>query len=122
MSEVTALIQERLVTLADAPDMASFFYKCDFDYDEKGAKKYLAKESTPALLKAVMEKLSGVEWTPASIESAVREAGSEMGMEGGQVIHPVRMAITGRTFGPGLFELMKVIGKAEMHIPAPASR
>ena len=111
LKEVTALIQERMVTLADAPDMASFFYVCDFDYDEKGARKHLAKETTPALLKAVIERLSSAEWTLESIEAAVRQAGSEMGMEGGHVIHPVRMAMTGRTFGPGLFEIMRVIGK-----------
>ncbi|MGB9620195.1 MAG: glutamate--tRNA ligase, partial [Armatimonadota bacterium] len=50
-------------------------------------------------------------WTVEAIEQAVREAGASLGMEGGQVIHPVRMALTGRTFGPGLFDLMEVIGR-----------
>lgn len=112
LKEVAALIQDRMVTFADAPDSVSYFYKCDFDYEEKGAKKHLAKETTPALLKAVIGKLSSVtDWTVENIDAAVREGGSSMGIEGGGVIHPVRMSVTGRTFGPGLFELMKVIGK-----------
>lgn len=112
LKQVVPLIRDRIVTLADVADAASFMYKCDFEYDEKGANKHLAKESTPALLKSVIEKLSAVaDWTLESVESAVREAGAGLGMEGGHVIHPVRMSVTGRTFGPGLFELMQVLGK-----------
>jgi glutamyl-tRNA synthetase len=110
--KVTALIRERLVLLKDAPEMTSFFYQDDFGYDEKGARKHLAKDTTPALLKSVIERLSAIEqWNVESIDAAVREAGTEQGQEGGGVIHPVRMSVTGRTFGPGLFELMEVLGK-----------
>ena len=109
---VTALIHDRMVVLSEAPDLVSFFYSDDFDYEEKGIKKHLAKDSTPALLNAVIEQLSKVDnWQLESINAAVREAGASVEMEGGKVIHPVRMSITGRTWGPGLFELMEVIGK-----------
>lgn len=109
---VTALIQERLVLLKDAPNVASFFYVDELEYEEKGVRKHLAKDTTPALLNAVIEKLETVDdWSVETIDLAVRDAGASVGMEGGSVIHPVRMAITGRTFGPGLFELMQVIGK-----------
>lgn len=109
---VAALIQDRIVTLSDAPEAASFFYRDDFDYEPKGFDKYLAKETTPDLLNAVVGELESLnDWCIESIESAVRKAGAEQAMEGGKVIHPVRMAITGRTWGPGLFELMEVLGK-----------
>lgn len=112
MREVTALIKDRMVVLKEAPGLVSFFYRDDFEHEEKGASKHLAKDSTPALLKSVMDRLSAAEdWTLESIEEAVREGGAAQGMEGGKVIHPVRMAVTGRTWGPGLFELMKVIGR-----------
>lgn len=112
LKSVTTLIQDRLVTLAEAADMASFFYIDDFGYDEKGAKKHLMKEGVPSALKSVSEKLSGVQtWDVESIGTAIREGGAEHGLEGGRIIHPVRMSITGRTWGPGLFELMHVIGK-----------
>lgn len=109
---VTELIRDRIVVLGDAPDAVSFFYRDDFEYDERGAGKYLAKDTAPALLNAVIEELGRVQdWSLESIESAVRGAGSRVGAEGGRVIHPVRVAVTGRTWGPGLFELMQVIGK-----------
>lgn len=112
LRRMTALIRERLVLLKDAPEMVAFFYRDDFAYDEKGARKYLAKDTTPALLKSIMDKLTGVEnWTAAAIEAAVRAVADEAGVGAGDVIHPTRMAVTGRTFGPGLFELMGVIGR-----------
>ena len=110
--EVTALIQDRIVLLKEAPDVMSYFYTDDFEYEEKGIRKHLAKETSPALLKLAAEKLSALsEWNHDAIESAIREAGEAVELQGGKVIHPVRMAVTGRTWGPGLFELMKVIGK-----------
>jgi glutamyl/glutaminyl-tRNA synthetase len=109
---VTSLIQERLVLLKDAAGVVEFLYVDDFGYDEKGARKYLAKDTTPALLNSVIESLKAVsEWTVENIDAAVRQAGAALDMEGGKVIHPVRMAVTGRTYGPGLFELMAVLGK-----------
>ncbi|MDH7601810.1 MAG: glutamate--tRNA ligase [Armatimonadota bacterium] len=112
LKRIVPLIQPRLVLLKDAPDMTLYFYRDDFDYEEKGARKYLVKDTTPGLLEAVAEKLESLQqWFCETIELAVREAGASLGMEGGQVIHPVRVAVTGRTFGPGLFELMDVLGK-----------
>ena len=112
LKRIVPLIQPRLTLLKDAPYMVAYFYQDDFEYEEKGAKKYLALENTPALLEAVADKLEPLQqWECETIEQAVRSAGASLGLEGGKVTHPVRMAVTGRTAGPGLFELMQVIGK-----------
>lgn len=112
LRRVTALIQDRLVLLKDAPDLVSYFYTDDFSYEEKGAAKHLAKDTAPALLNAIVDKLASVQnWNTESIEAAIRGVADERGIGAGQVIHPARMAITGRTWGPGLFELIEVVGK-----------
>ena len=109
---ITALIQERMVVLGEAPDRVSFFYSDDFEYEEKGVSKSFRKETAPALLKGLIGDLSRVEkWDVASIESAVRGAADNLELGHGKAIHAARLAVTGRTWGPGLFELMKVIGK-----------
>ncbi|NLN75663.1 MAG: glutamate--tRNA ligase [Armatimonadetes bacterium] len=112
---VTALIQDRLVLLNEAADMVSYFYSDEFEYDEKGARKHLAKDTTPAILKAVISKLSDVNsWTVGDIESAMRAVADDLAVKAADIIHPTRMAVTGRTWGPGLFELMEVIGKSRV--------
>lgn len=112
LRRVTALIRDRLVLLKEAPEMVAFFYSDEFDFDEKGARKHLAKDTTSAILKAVIEKLTGIQsWTVENIEAAMRGVAEALEVKPADVIHPTRMAITGRTWGPGLFELIEVIGK-----------
>ncbi len=112
LRRVTALIQDRLVLLKEAPEMVAYFYTEEFEYDEKGVRKHLAKDTTTEILKAVMSKLASVcGWTTDSIETAIREVAADLQTTAASIIHPTRMAVTGRTWGPGLFELMEVIGK-----------
>lgn len=110
--KVIALEQERLKVLSEITELADFFFVDEPPYDQKGMDKWLRRENSEHLLRAVIKRLQDVpDWTRESIETAVRQAGDELGLSGGQVIHPVRMAVTGRMVGPGLFETMEVLGK-----------
>jgi glutamyl-tRNA synthetase len=93
--------------------MVSYFYLDDFEYEEKGVQKSFAQETAGPLLNALIEALGRVDdWVLESIEPAVRAAADKLELGHGKAIHAARLAITGRTWGPGLFELMEVIGRA----------
>jgi len=110
--KVVALEQERLKVLSEIVESARFFFEAEPEYEEKGVKKWLGRDYMPDLLRRLIARVEELtDFTVEGIEKAVREAGEEMGLSGGQVIHPVRMAVTGRTVGPGLFETMAVLGK-----------
>jgi glutamyl-tRNA synthetase len=112
LQKVVALIQDRLRTLSDAPELAEFFLAPEVTCDPKAAQKWLNRPETSELLRRVADRLEALEdWNLETVESAVRKAGAEVGAEGGKVIHPVRVAVTGRTAGPGLFETLAVLGK-----------
>ncbi|HEY3282853.1 MAG TPA: glutamate--tRNA ligase [Armatimonadota bacterium] len=112
LKRIVPLIQERVKRLSEVPEQVAFFYADSLDYDPKGVKKWLSSAETPALLRSVADALGDLDaWTIDGIEAAVRSAGESMGASGGKVIHPVRMAVTGRTTGPGLFEAMEVLGR-----------
>jgi len=112
LRKVVALIQDRLRTLSDAPELAEFFLAPEVTYDPKAAQKWLNRPETSELLRRVADRLEALEnWNLETVESAVRKAGAEVGAEGGKVIHPVRVAVTGRTAGPGLFETLEALGK-----------
>lgn len=109
--EVTKLIQDRIVTLAEAPYLASFFYEDVKEYEEKGL-KHFRKENFKDIANNIKNNLIGISnWTLENIEVAVRGVADDMSIKPAEVIHPTRMAVTGRTWGPGLFELMFVIGQ-----------
>jgi glutamyl-tRNA synthetase len=112
---VIALEKDRMKVLSEAPGLTEFFFKDDYDYEEKGMRKWLSRDYVPELLRHLVSRIeSSPEFSIESLEEAVRMAGEDMDMQGGQVIHPVRMAVTGRTAGPGLFETMEVLGKARV--------
>lgn len=110
--QVVALEQERMKVLSDIVDLASFFFQKEPSYEEKGTAKWLKKDYVPDLLRKLTEILGELpDFSLENLDSAIRSAGEAVGVSGGQVIHPVRMAATGKTVGPGLFETLQVLGK-----------
>jgi len=110
-TKIMPLIQERLHVLSEAPKMCDFFF-AEPQFEQKAVEKWLVGDKTADLLTRVKEHINDISgWNIESIEHAVRSAGAEIGLDGGRVIHPVRVAMTGRTAGPGLFELMEVLGR-----------
>ncbi|MDO8683074.1 MAG: glutamate--tRNA ligase [Armatimonadota bacterium] len=112
VNKIIELLQERLHLLSEAPEMSSFFFADELDYDPKAVAKWFTQDYVLDLLALVASKLESVyDWNVEGIEAAVRLAGEEAGVEGGKIIHPVRVATTGRTVGPGLFETLEVLGR-----------
>ena len=111
--KVIHLMRERMKTLNDLPRLGRFFYTDDFDYDEKGVKKHFADPDTAQRLKQWHDELAGVEddFGASKIESALRKLADNLGINPSAIIHPTRLALTGMTGGPGLFELMELLGK-----------
>ncbi len=112
LSRVVLLEQERAKTLAELPDLTEFFFRDPESYEDKGERKWFRREGAADLLAAIR---SALETLPAfdqpAVEAAVRGVGEELGTKAGPAIHTTRLAVTGRTKGPGLFELLAVLGK-----------
>jgi glutamyl-tRNA synthetase len=111
---VLALIQPRAKTLAAIPNEGRFFFQesDDLDYDAGGVRKYLASEAiVPALRELVRLWAAVPAWEERGLESTLRLVAEESGLTGGTLIHPVRLAVTGRTASPGLFEVVALLGK-----------
>jgi len=106
------LEQERAKTLGELPALTEFFFRDPASYEEKGEKKWFRREGAAKLLAAVKAALAGLEtFDASSVEGAIRGAADAAGEKPGPAIHSTRLAVTGRTAGPGLFELLSVLGK-----------
>jgi glutamyl-tRNA synthetase len=114
IGQVLALEQERMKTLAEAPVLADFFLLGDDEYlfDEKAVTKWFGRPGVGDRLRRVRDGFAADEvFDEASTEEIVRAVIAEFEVGGGEVIHPVRVAISGRTTGPGLFETIAVLGR-----------
>lgn len=114
LADVIALEQERMKTLAEAPALAAFFLLPDdkFELDENGVQKWFTVPGVADRLRWVRERFATLpDFEPESLEAVARAAADHFGVKSGEVFHPVRVAVSGRTKGPGLFEMISVLGR-----------
>jgi glutamyl-tRNA synthetase len=110
-SGIVKLFQERIKTIYDFIELTDFFFKDDIEYDPEGVKKFFTPDSKKIFPK-LTEKLKALEkFDTESIENAVRSLADELGVKAAKIIHPVRLAATGKTGGAGLFETLALLGK-----------
>ena len=79
--------------------------------DEASAKKFLTPDMAPALVKLVARFEAEPAFHKEQWETIFKQVMEEQGMKMGQLAQPVRVALTGRTASPGLFEVMDVLGR-----------
>jgi glutamyl-tRNA synthetase len=105
------LIRERAHTLVDAAHHLDFFLREAPELDEKAVSKFLRPEAAPGLV-AVEQTLAGVEeFTAPALEQAVARRLEADGVELKTVAQPLRVALTGRSASPPLFDVMAVLGR-----------
>ena len=108
---VVKLFRERIATLADFPEDSDFFFKDELEFSPEAKKRLEARDYSPEF-KLLIERLDSLEnFDCLNIENAFRSLVKELNIKAGDLIHPVRSALSGKTIGPGLFELMEAMGK-----------
>ena len=111
--EVLSLIQERAKTLAEVPRLADFFFLDELQYDTglflKG--KLDARSAARAIMTASqrLEKIAA--WDASTLEAVLRSLATELNLRTGEFFGLLRIAITGRTATPPLFQTMSLLGK-----------
>ncbi|RKY04992.1 glutamate--tRNA ligase [Candidatus Poribacteria bacterium] len=112
LEKIVEAVGDRMTTLADIVDYTYFFFTDEFEYSEEGLRKWLSKEGVPEMLEEVKELLAGVEpFERGEIERALRGYVEGKGLKAIRVFQPIRVAITGKTVGPGLFETIELLGR-----------
>lgn len=111
---VVDLVREKVWTLREIAEGAKYFFDDSFEYEEKGVKKYFSKPEVGKLLEGIIKRLNMLSsFDKVNIEKVYREYAEELSIKAADLIHPTRLALTGRTVSPGLFEVMEVLGREE---------
>ncbi len=107
---LTSQIQPRTKFLNDLKTSLVCFASDDYPFDEKAVEKRLAKDGVKATLLDLVERFSKVEkWEAPLLEELVKGLSQGNGM--GPWVHPIRVAVSGKTEGIGLFEMLQLLGK-----------
>lgn len=108
---VVRLMRERVTFIAEIPERAAWFFVDPSEYEEATVKKRWKPESG-SLLRAILPELETIDRFEAEvIEDAVSQCAERSGAGKADLIHPLRLACTGVGGGPGLYELMEVLGR-----------
>ena len=107
-------LKQRSRTLVELARSAAFYLReRPVPLDEKGSK--VLDESTRAILAALEQPLAEApEWSEAALEELCRTQAEGLGLALGKVAQPLRVALTGTTVSPGVFEMMRVLGRSEV--------
>lgn len=104
-------IRDRATTFVQAADMLDPFFREPPVMDEKAAEKFLVKDAAPRITGFRDALAKAPEWTEAALEASVNAWLAESGLEMKLVGQPVRVALTGRTASPSLFQVLFVLGR-----------
>ncbi|MDD5492524.1 MAG: glutamate--tRNA ligase, partial [bacterium] len=112
ISQVISLERERIRTIGELPELVDFFFKEKIELADDKARKTLAKPNVKEILAKVETELSHTpDFSVAGLEQVIRQLCETNSYKTGEVFHPVRVAVSGRTTGPGLFEMLAVLGR-----------
>jgi glutamyl-tRNA synthetase len=113
LAAIAPMAQERMIVLSEAVGLLGFLFVDDVEVEPVAAEKQLSGESAVAVLDAATTSLQELgEWSTPAIEAALKSALVEgLGLKPRQAFGPVRVAVSGRTVSPPLYESMELLGR-----------
>lgn len=104
-------VQTRVALLSEVPAMVDFFFVDDVVIDESVIDKVFSVEWAVPTLRDIRERLNECAWTADALKAVVEDVASHYDVKLGKLQAPLRVAVTGRTVGPPLFESMEILGE-----------
>lgn len=112
-SKVAPLVQTRVVTLSEVPEMIDFIFLADPVIDETAWSKTMAADFAADVLRDFGTALTSCEWNHDALKQVLESWTESHELKLGKTQAPIRVAITGRTVGPPLFESIEILGRDE---------
>ena len=114
LTRMAAICQEKIPTLNEIVPYTDFFFAAPTSYEEKAVAKQWGKPGAADHLDQIVSTLSNVDsWEHDTLKAQFEKLVAESGQGLGHYVHPTRLALTGKSVGPGLFELAELLGKDE---------
>ena len=112
-AQLAVLVQTRVVTLSEVPAMVDFVFLENPVIDEDAWTKTMGSDFAINVLRDYTDAITSCEWNHDALKSSLEAWTEANGLKLGKTQAPIRVAITGRTVGPPLFESIEVLGRDE---------
>ena len=112
LRQVLGIVKEKIKFFTEVPEWISFFFTEDFNFDQNAVEQSLRKPGSIELLRSLRDVYAGQEtWAAGELEAVLKGLGKEVGCKVGELVHPARVAVSGRAIGPSLYHMLEVMGK-----------
>jgi len=106
--------RNKIKKFSELPEYAGFYFKKELDYDPQAVEELFTPETRP-LLEQIRETYATLDdWQALHLETRLKDLAGRLGVKIRKLVHPLRLALTGRRVGPSLYDLMVVLGKEEV--------
>jgi glutamyl-tRNA synthetase len=110
--EVLKIVQEKIKLLTEVPDWIGYFFTEDYEYDPEAVAKTFAGAGVMSRLGKLRETYQLVpEWNAQTLEGSLKTLAANIPCKTGELIHPARLAVSGRSIGPSLYHMLEVMGR-----------
>src|SRR5947208_11679125 len=112
LREVLAIVKEKIKLFKDVPEWTTYFFTEDYEFDAESVKKVFGKPEAATHLKALRDEFARIDkWNLQTLESTLKSLAQKLGCKTGDLVHPARVAASGRSVGPSLYHMLEVMGK-----------
>jgi glutamyl/glutaminyl-tRNA synthetase len=112
LAEVLKLVQEKIKLLKDVPDWIGYFFNDGYEYDPEAVAKTFAGAEVMSRLSQLSETYQAMaEWNAEALENGLKTLAKSIPCKTAELIHPARLAVSGRSFGPSLYHMLEVLGR-----------
>ncbi len=107
-----AAVKEKVRLFSDVPDAVGFLLKDEFEIDGEAIAKVRGNAAAAGLLASLADAFEAiVDWSADSAKAALNETATAAGSKPGQLMFPLRVALTGRGHGPDLGDVLSLLGR-----------
>ncbi|MBC8126692.1 MAG: glutamate--tRNA ligase [Gloeobacteraceae cyanobacterium ES-bin-144] len=110
---VIAAVKDKVRLLSEVPEAVCFLLRDDFDFDEEVVAKVRGNAAAKSLLAALADSFDALgDWSADAGKAALNETAKSAGAKPGQLMFPLRVALSGRAHGPDIGDVLGLLGKA----------
>ncbi len=112
MREVLAIVKQKIKLFKDVPEWTAYFFTEEYEFDPEAVNKVFGKPEAATHLRALRDEFARIDkWNLEMLESALKSLAQKLGCKTGDLVHPARVAVSGRSVGPSLYHMLEVMGK-----------
>ncbi|HHI02893.1 MAG TPA: glutamate--tRNA ligase, partial [candidate division Zixibacteria bacterium] len=114
LMDIIGMLKDRCKRMTDFVDMSEYFFHNEYEYEEKAVRKRFNPEAAERM-KRLCDRFESISsFSAENIEVVLGNLAEELQIKKGELIHPVRLAVSGISFGPSLYHMLEALGKQEV--------